>query len=147
MRSKKAIGTWSLLRRSGFDGWWVGVVSLSTNCERVELIHSNLCSGRLQVISLSSPSPKNISVRPRPKSVHNSRRSVPTEGRIAIVTNAGRDAVDAAALGARSIADRFCRKRWSPAKTNNAFRGRRSRVVLTPRCWRQACGVRKRRWQ
>jgi hypothetical protein len=41
-------------------------------------------------------------------------------GRIAIVTDAGWDAVDAKAL-----------------LTNSAGRGRRSRVVLTPRCWRQ----------
>jgi hypothetical protein len=44
-------------------------------------------------------------------------------GAIAIVTNAGRDAVDA-------------RVRL----TMRAFRGRRSRVVLTPRRWRQMSG-------
>src|SRR5579872_6700773 len=45
------------------------------------------------------------------------------EGRLAIVTNAGRDAVDALA-----------------PLTNGARGGRRSRVVLTPRRWRQVCG-------
>jgi hypothetical protein len=46
--------------------------------------------------------------------------SHPLEGRIAIVTDAGWDAVDADAL-----------------LTNSADRGRRSRVVPTPRCWCQ----------
>src|SRR5581483_11062395 len=52
-------------------------------------------------------------------------RTVPPrqEGRLAIVTNAGRDAVDALA-----------------PLTNGARGGRRSRVVLTPRRWRQVCG-------
>jgi hypothetical protein len=58
------------------------------------------------------------SVPGRNRSTANS--SHPTEGRIAIVTDAGRDAVDAAA-----------------PMTNGAYRGRRSRVVLTPRRRRQ----------
>jgi hypothetical protein len=41
-----------------------------------------------------------------------------------------------------------CSGRGGFEKTNDADRGRRSRVVLTPRRWRQICGViRKRRWQ
>jgi hypothetical protein len=48
-----------------------------------------------------------------------------TEGRLAIVTNAGRDAVDALAL-----------------LTNSAGCGRQNRVVLTPRRRRQVCGKR-----
>jgi hypothetical protein len=41
-----------------------------------------------------------------------------------------------------------CGGRGGFEKTNDADRGRRSRVVLTPRRWRQICGViRKRRWQ
>src|ERR1700688_1337389 len=59
------------------------------------------------------------------------RRPVPLEGRFAIVTSAGRDAVDA-----NRVAD------------ESTSCGRRSRVVLTPRRWYQVCGViRKRRWQ
>src|SRR6266567_3051169 len=52
----------------------------------------------------------------------------PTKGRLAIVTNAGRDAMDAAAR-----------------ETNAACGVRRSRVVLTPRCWRQVCEKTRRR--
>jgi hypothetical protein len=50
------------------------------------------------------------------------RRSVPMQGRIAIVTDAGRNAVDAGCA--------FDERRWA--------RGRPSRVVLTPRRRRQA---------
>jgi hypothetical protein len=49
--------------------------------------------------------------------------SRPKQGRLAIVTDAGRDAVDA-----------------DSAKDERRFRGRRSRVVLTPRRRRQVCG-------
>jgi hypothetical protein len=61
------------------------------------------------------------------------RRLVPLEGRLAIVTDAGRDAVDAT-----------CQK------TNGIACGRRSRVVLTPRRWRQVLekqASRGRWWQ
>ena len=47
---------------------------------------------------LSSPIRKNISVFPKSKSNYMIRRPVPLEGRFAIVTDAGRDAVDADAL-------------------------------------------------
>jgi len=53
------------------------------------------------LIPLSSPVSKNILLLVRPKSHPYPSLSRPTEGRIAIVTNAGWDAVDAAALGAR----------------------------------------------
>ena len=53
-----------------------------------------------------------------------SRRSVPMQGRIAIVTDAGWNAVDAGCA--------FDERRWA--------RGRRSRVVLTPRRRRQVRG-------
>ena len=46
-----------------------------------------------------------------------------SEGRIMIVTNVGRDAVDAGS-----------------ADNERRESVRRSRVVLTPRCWRQVCG-------
>ena len=68
-----------------------------------------------------------------PKSPYIPRRPVPLEGRFAIVTDAGRDAVDAEALLTKAL---IC--------------GRRSRVVLTPRRWRQVPGKqasRGRRWQ
>src|SRR5260370_1523503 len=48
---------------------------------------------------LSSPVCKNISVPAYPKSNLYRSRPTPLEGRIAIVTDAGRDAVDAAASG------------------------------------------------
>jgi hypothetical protein len=44
---------------------------------------------------LSSPLRKNISILVLPKSLLYPRRLVPLQGRIAIVTDAGRDAVDA----------------------------------------------------
>src|SRR5467141_1934632 len=91
-----------------------------------------------------------------------SRHPTPQEGRIMIVTDAGRDAVDAAAFCAR----RDCRAGWRKAcerlpsvRTRDAARVRRSRVVLTPRRWRQVRGVKSaqpgldknisagRRWQ
>jgi hypothetical protein len=73
---------------------------------------SGICSRRYQVIcpsgglstgvsSLISDFPKNISVPTHPKSDLELFASHPTEGRIAIVTDAGRDAVDAAAFCAR----------------------------------------------
>ena len=48
----------------------------------------------------SSPSRKNNSLRDHPNSALESRRLIPHEGRIAIVTDAGWDVVDAAASGA-----------------------------------------------
>jgi hypothetical protein len=51
---------------------------------------------------------------------NNPHRLVPPEGRIAVVTDAGRDAVDA-----------------DSAADDSTRCGRPSRVVLTPRRWRQ----------
>jgi hypothetical protein len=56
--------------------------------------------------SLISDFPKNISVPTYPKSDLELSPSRSTEGRIAIVTDAGWDAVDAAALGAQRDAGR-----------------------------------------
>ena len=53
------------------------------------------CLAGKSVICLSSPICKNISVLARPKSTLELPPSCPTEGRLAIVTDAGRDAVDA----------------------------------------------------
>src|SRR5256885_13902759 len=54
--------------------------------------------------------------------------SRPDRGALRNVINAGRDAVDAG-----SALDETC------------CSGRRSRVVLTPRCWRQVCDKKRRR--
>jgi len=75
----------------------------------------------------SSPPVKNISLGRDAKSPANSAHPVPQEGRIAIVTDVG------AGCGGRGGALDEWRRR-----------GRRSRVVLTPRRWRQVCG---RRWK
>jgi hypothetical protein len=77
---------------------------------------------RINVIwAVQSPFAKIFPFPFGPNHLHISRRLVPLEGRLAIVTDAGRDAVD----GRR----RQRRRRLA--------RGRRSRVVLTPRRWRQ----------
>ena len=67
---------------------------------------SGICSRHHAVICpsgsfVSSPVCKNISVSTHPKSLLELRYPTSPEGRIAIVTNAGRDAVDAAASGAQ----------------------------------------------
>ena len=82
--------------------------------------HNSICRDKSSCVYLSSPYSKNISVPFRRKSPAYPPPSCPTEGRLEIVTDAGQDAVDAA-----------CQK------TNDVARGRRSRVVLTPRRWRQ----------
>ena len=78
-----------------------------------------------------------------------------------IVTDAGWNAVDAAAFCARWIAGRVGERPVSDQKRadERCCSVRRSRVVLTPRRWRQVCGVksaqpglgttlvRGRRWQ
>jgi hypothetical protein len=79
-----------------------------------------------------------------PTHLHIHCRLVPHEGRLAIVTDAGRDAVDAGSSGARTLSQgrpQAC-ERSSGARTNDVARGRRSRVVLTPRRWRQGGGRR-----
>ena len=67
---------------------------------------SGICSRHRAVICpsgrfVSSPVCKNISVSTHPKSLLELRYPTSPEGRIAIVTNAGRDAVDAAVSGAQ----------------------------------------------
>ena len=73
---------------------------------------------------MSTPLCINISVFQKCKSGYMTSRPVPKEGRLAIVTDVGQDAVDVDAL--------IDERRGG---------GRRRRVVLTPRRWRQACGV------
>ena len=78
---------------------------------------------------LSSHNAKYILLYRNTNRGHNSCRPVPTEGRFAIVTiRRAQDAMDAVASGD-----------FSPDE--NACSGRRSRVVLTPRPWRQADGA------
>src|SRR6476469_5713897 len=80
---------------------------------------------------VSSHSAKNISLNASGKSDALIRTSRAERGALANVINAERDAVDADA-----------------PLTNGARCGRRSRVVLTPRRWRQVCAKeRRRRWQ
>src|SRR6266480_3675088 len=74
-----------------------------------------------------APFAKIFLFQPEANQFTESRRLVPKEGR-AHVTNAGRDAVDAG-----SALDEMC------------CSVRRSRVVLTPRCWRQVCEKKRRR--
>jgi len=63
-------------------------------------------SPRWPVTCLSSPFCKNILLFRNRKSVHIYHCLVPLEGRIRIVRDAGRDAVDAAASGAQVVAGR-----------------------------------------
>ena len=74
-----------------------------------------ICPTGFRRRGLSSLSCKNILLFRIPKSVIHFRRLVPLEGRFAIVTSAGRDAVDA-----------------DGASDEGADCERRSRVVLTP---------------
>ena len=55
-----------------------------------------ICPTGCSVICLSSPVRKNIPLRAGPKSTLYPLPSRPNEGRLAIVTDAGRDAVDVA---------------------------------------------------
>ena len=91
------------------------------------------------VSSLISDFPKNILVPTPPKSHLQLSLSHPLQGRIAIVTDAGWDAVDAAAFCARwdCRASRKTLERFPGVLTRDVCCGRRSRVVLTPRRWRQ----------
>ncbi|WP_247769790.1 hypothetical protein [Bradyrhizobium sp. 192] len=59
------------------------------------------------------------------------------EGRIAIVTNAGRAAVDAGHVGAESFVGRATVSE-AAAHTIGVIGVRQNRVVLTPAGWRQA---------
>src|SRR5262245_54399030 len=69
---------------------------------------------------------KNILLYRNTNQAHNPLRPAPTEGRFAIVTiRRAQDAMDAVASG-------------DPSPDDNARSGRRSRVVLAPRPWRQA---------
>ena len=64
-------------------------------------------------------------------SATSSRHLIPQEGRIAIVTNAGWDVVDAAA-SARKCSQGGFRERAAGAQDERRYRVRQNRVVLTP---------------
>src|SRR5216684_4651811 len=70
----------------------------SAICSRCRLL---ICPSGGLLTGVSSPLCKNISVFAPPKSLLELWASHPTRGALAIVTNAGRDAVDAAASGAQ----------------------------------------------
>jgi hypothetical protein len=57
--------------------------------------HPNACPPGKSLVGLSSPLRKNIPLPAFPKSSLEPPPSCSTEGRLAIVTNAGRDALDA----------------------------------------------------
>jgi hypothetical protein len=83
--------------------------------------------------NLSSPSRKNISLNPSGKSALPARPVLSRhEGRIAIVTNAGWDAVDATASARNGVAGRLTRERSTGAQDDGAFSVRQNRVVPTP---------------
>src|SRR6202035_986778 len=103
------------------------------------------------VISLSSPSAKNIPLRRRPKSLLKLPPSRPTQRGVSRSSRTlERDAVDAAVSGARNARGRMMlippslKLRRTGTKPVEAFGvdgcGRRRRVVLTPRRRRQVGG-------
>src|ERR1700694_4565041 len=120
-----------------------------------------ICPSGGLLTGLSSPLCKNISLHPSGKSSLQIR-AIPshTEGRIAIVTNAGWGAVDAAASCAR-----WDRRAGDEPVSDQQHADerccsvRQNRVVLTPRRWRQVLRsrvgptglrqnlIRGRRWQ
>jgi hypothetical protein len=57
---------------------------------------------------------------PHPKHFYTPGHPVPHEGRIAVVTDVGRDVVDASALSARGIAGRVSREQLRSAQTRDA---------------------------
>src|SRR5712664_4069270 len=94
---------------------------------------------------VSSPLCKNISLHPSGKSSLQIRAIPPHQRGVSRSSRTrGADAVDAAAFCARRDRRAGWRKtceRSPSERTRDADRVRRSRVVLTPRRWRQVCGV------
>jgi hypothetical protein len=90
--------------------------------------------------NLSSPSRKNIPLSPSGKSALPVRPVLARqEGRIAIVTNVGRDAVDAAASARNGVAGRVSRERYLRAGRTTPKRTAKPCGPGT-RCWCQAVG-------
>ncbi|MGB8397526.1 hypothetical protein [Bradyrhizobium sp.] len=83
--------------------------------------------------NLSSPFEKNIPLNPSGKSVLPVRPVLSRQkGRIAIVTNAGGDAVDAKAPARNGVAGRVSRERSTGAQDERRQSVRQNRVVPTP---------------
>src|SRR6267154_5171404 len=93
-------------------------------CSRCRVV---ICPSGGLLTGVSSPLCKNISVFTHPKSLLELSPSHPTEGRIAIVTDAGWDAVDAAAFCARG--DRRARDSCTTRAHRAARRERMSAVI------------------
>src|SRR6266536_5055716 len=82
---------------------------------------------------LSSPFARNILLNPSGKSALPARPVLSRqEGRIAIVTNAGEDAVDAAASARKVVHRAVFRERTIARRTNDVSCVRQNRVVLAP---------------
>jgi hypothetical protein len=120
---------------------FISLVRSSTARNRLRL-KVNFVSG-FKLIWVASPGAKYFSLR---KSEH----PVPIRGALAIVTNVGRDAVDAAARRASVIAGQvFACERSGSRKTSGAASGRQNRVVLAPVAGVKSAEVREARpgWQ
>jgi hypothetical protein len=108
----------------------------------------NFMSG-FKLIWVASPGAKYFSLR-KSEIVVPSAHAAPARGALAIVTNVGRDAVDAAARRASVIAGQvFACERSGSRKTSGAIRGRQNRVVLAPVAGVKSAEVREARpgWQ
>src|SRR6266849_1621589 len=127
-------------RRSFSEGGKAGHDELRDGlplAERVKLLNrfNRIARRANHLISCPAPFAKIFRFAPDPNHFYIPCRLVPNEGRIAIVTDAGRDAVDAAASGdvrgwqGGSIK---ARELTNGTRTNGAFRGRQNRVVLAP---------------
>src|SRR6266536_2359711 len=110
-------------------GTWRAVVRLACGERKRKTAPDGQISVRAQ--KLSSPSAKNISLNPSGKSALPARPVLSRqEGRIAIVTNAGEDAVDAAASARKVVRRAVFRERTTARRTNGVSCVRQNRVVL-----------------
>jgi hypothetical protein len=111
----------------------------ASNCSRRRPV---ICPSGLLLKGLSSPFCKNISLHPSGKSSLQIRAIPPHQRGVSRSSRTrGADAVDAAAFCVR----RDCRAGDEPVSDQQhaderCCSVRRSRVVLTPRRWRQVCG-------
>ena len=114
----------------------VGQISLIHSRRFIALVRASTAPNRLRqkanfvcgfkLIGISSPWPKNICFR-KSEIVVSSAHPAPTRGALAIVTNVGRDAVDAAARRAELVAGQvFACERSGSRKTSGAGCGRKA---------------------